>query len=97
MKDNSRFSLQELVLTIAALIITTIVISNWLQSRQSAQESAAAAQLGRTNTRSFRRVSFSEQLTDTRVSDSTPSNSIATTLDPNYAPHAYPTSTGNGR
>ena len=97
MKDNSRFSLQELILTIAALIITTIVISNWLQSRQSAQESAAAAQLGTTNMRSFRRISFNQQLTDARISGSTPSNFIATTLDPNYAPHAYPTSTGNGR
>ena len=97
MKDDPEFSLLEVLITLAALIITTIVISNWLQSRQSAQESAAAAQLGTTNTRSFRRISFNEQLTDTRVSDSTPSNSIATTLDPNYAPHAYPTSTGNGR
>jgi hypothetical protein len=45
MKNDSEFSLLEVLITVAALIITTIVISNWLQSRRSAQEAAAVAQL----------------------------------------------------
>src|SRR5437763_10384318 len=51
MKDNRGFSLLELLIVVAIiLIIATIAIPSLLRSRQSAQESAAVAQLRTINT-----------------------------------------------
>ncbi len=98
MKDNPAFSLFEVLITVAALIITTIVISNWLQSRRSAQKSVALAQLRTTNTRSFRNIPFDQALMSTKFSGSISSyNFSATASSPNNTANAYPTSVGNGR
>ena len=98
MKDNPGFSLFEVLITIAALIITTIVISDWLQSRRSAQESAAAAQLQANKMRSIRSVPSNQALMTSRFSDSFSSyNFNVTESSPNYTANTYPTSTGNGR
>ena len=51
MKDNRGFSLLELLIVVAIiLIIATIAIPSLLRSRQSAQESSAVAQLRTINT-----------------------------------------------
>src|ERR1051326_1342387 len=68
MKDNQAFSLLEMLITLAVLIITTIVVSNWLQSRRSAQGSAPAAQLRSTNTRFSRNIPFDQALMTYRFS-----------------------------
>src|ERR1051326_7204731 len=68
MKDNQAFSLLEMLITLAVLIVTTIVVSNWLQSRRSAQGSAPAAQLRSTNTRFSRNIPFDQALMTYRFS-----------------------------
>jgi hypothetical protein len=98
MKDNPAFSLLEVLITVAALIITTIVVSNWLQSRRSTQHLAAAAQPRATYTGSFMNIPFDQALMSSRFSGSYSSyNVIATESGPNNTANAYPTSIGNGR
>ena len=98
MKDNPAFSLFEVLITVAALIITTLVISNWLQSRRSAHKSAAVAQLRATNTRSFRNISFDLALMSSIFSGSLSSYNFSETASiPNNTANAYPSPFGNGR
>ena len=97
MKDNPAFSLFEVVITVAALIITTIVISNWLQSRRSAQESAAVAQLRAINTRSFRKTTLDQALVISRFSGSISSYNFSVTASSPNTANTYPASIGNGR
>jgi hypothetical protein len=98
MKDKPAFSLFEVLITVAALIITTIVISNWLQSRRSAHELAAVAQLRAINTRIFRNSPLEKALLSSRFSGSVSSyNFSATASSPNNTANAFPASISNGR
>src|SRR2546427_13218801 len=61
MKDNRGFSLLELLIVVAIiLIIATIAIPSLLRSRQSAQESSAVAQLRTINTAEVSYLSSNE-------------------------------------
>jgi hypothetical protein len=98
MKDNPAFSLFEVLITVAALIITTIVISNWFQSRRSAQESAAVAELRGINTQSFRNITLGQARLNSRFSGSISSyNFNVTASSPSNTANTFPASIGNGR
>jgi type IV pilus assembly protein PilA len=111
MKKNQGFSLLELLIVVAIiLIIATIAIPSLLRSRQSAQESSAVAQLRTINTAEVTYLSsnqgaygslpnlVTQGLLDTRFAGSVSGYNysvIATGTD--YTATATPTSTNAGR
>ena len=111
MKDNQGFSLLELLIVVAIiLIIATIAIPSLLRSRQSAQESAAVAQLRTINTAEVTYLSsnqgafgsiadlVTQGLLDSRFLGSVSGyNFTVTASGPNYTANADPTSTNSGR
>src|SRR2546427_1833515 len=111
MKNNRGFSLLELLIVVAIiLIIATIAIPSLLRSRQSAQESAAVAQLRTINTAEITYLSsnqgsygdipslITQGLLDTRFAGSVSGYSYSVTASgPNYTTSAIPTSTNAGR
>ena len=111
MQKNRGFSLLELLIVVAIiLIIATIAIPSLLRSRQSAQESSAVAQLRTINTAEITYLSSNQGayggvpelitagLLDTRFSGSVSGyNYTVTASGPNYTANADPTSTNAGR
>jgi type IV pilus assembly protein PilA len=111
MKDNQGFSLLELLIVVAIiLIIATIAIPSLLRSRQSAQESAAVAQLRTINTAEVTYLSsnqgafgsipdlVTQGLLDSRFLGSVSGyNFTVAASGPNYTANADPTSTNSGR
>jgi type IV pilus assembly protein PilA len=111
MKDNQGFSLLELLIVVAIiLIIATIAIPSLLRSRQSAQESAAVAQLRTINTAEVTYLSsnqgaygsITELITqgflDSRFAGSVSGyNYTVTASGSSYTANADPTSTNAGR
>ena len=111
MKENQGFSLLELLIVVAIiLIIATIAIPSLLRSRQSAQESAAVAQLRTINTAEVTYLSsnqgafgsipelISQGFLDSRFSGSVSGyNFTITASGSNYTANADPTSTNSGR
>src|SRR5215472_6806868 len=111
MKNNQGFSLLELLIVVAIiLIIATIAIPSLLRSRQSAQESAAVAQLRTINTAEITYLSsnqgaygniaelITQGLLDNRFSGSVSGYYYTVTASgPNYTANADPTSTNAGR
>ena len=111
MQDNQGFSLLELLIVVAIiLIIATIAIPSLLRSRQSAQESAAVAQLRTINTAEVTYLSsnqgafgsipdlVTQGLLDSRFLGSVSGyNFTITASGPNYTANADPTSTNSGR
>src|SRR3989475_12415540 len=111
MKTNRGFSLLELLIVVAIiLIIATIAIPSLLRSRQSAQESAAVAQIRTINTAEVTYLSsnqgaygdipslITQGLLDTRFSGSVSGYSYSVTASgTNYTASAMPTSTNAGR
>src|SRR5262249_33619980 len=111
MKDNRGFSLLELLIVVAIiLIIATIAIPSLLRSRQAAQESAAVAQIRTINTAEVTYLSsaggnygtvtnlITAGLLDTRFATSVSGytfNVQASQTD--YTAFATPTSTNAGR
>jgi len=110
MKDRG-FSLLELLIVVAIiLIIATIAIPSLLRSRQSAQESAAVAQIRTVNTAEITYLSsnqgsyggipelITQGLLDTRFSGSVSGyNFTVTASGSDYTASATPTSTNAGR
>ena len=111
MKTHQGFSLLELLIVVAIiLIIATIAIPSLLRSRQSAQESAAVAQIRTINTSEVTYLSsnqgafgniqslISQGLLDSRFSGSVSGyNFTVAASGPNYTVNADPTSTNAGR
>src|SRR2546430_13018325 len=111
MKTNRGFSLLELLIVVAIiLIIATIAIPSLLRSRQSAQESSAVAQIRTINTAEVTYLSsnqgsygstaqlITQGLLDNRFSGSVSGyNFTVTASGPNYTVNADPTSTNSGR
>jgi len=111
MKDNRGFSLLELLIVVAIiLIIATIAIPSLLRSRQSAQESAAVAQLRTINTAEVTYLSsnqgaygslpqlITQGLIDTRFGGSVSGyNYTVSATGTDYTASATPTSTNAGR
>ena len=111
MKNNQGFSLLELLIVVAIiLIIATIAIPSLLRSRQSAQESAAVAQLRTINTAEVTYLSsnqgafggiadlVTQGLLDSRFLGSVSGyNFTVAASGPNYTANADPTSTNSGR
>jgi type IV pilus assembly protein PilA len=111
MKKNTGFSLLELLIVVAIiLIIATIAIPSLLRSRQSAQESSAVAQIRTINTAEVTYLSsnqgsygdlpslITQGLIDARFSGSVSGyNFTVTASGPNYTTNADPTSTNAGR
>jgi prepilin-type N-terminal cleavage/methylation domain-containing protein len=111
MKNIRGFSLLELLIVVAIiLIIATIAIPSLLRSRQSAQESAAVAQLRTINTAEVTYLSsnqgafgdipslISQGLIDARFTGSVSGyNFTVTASGSNYTANADPTSTNAGR
>ena len=111
MKTNRGFSLLELLIVVAIiLIIATIAIPSLLRSRQSAQESAAVAQIRTINTAEVTYLSsnqgaygdipslITQGLLDTRFSGSVSGYSYSVTATgTDYTASATPTSTNAGR
>jgi prepilin-type N-terminal cleavage/methylation domain-containing protein len=111
MKNNQGFSLLELLIVVAIiLIIATIAIPSLLRSRQSAQESAAVAQLRTINTAEVTYLSsnqgafgsiadlVTQGLLDSRFLGSVSGyNFTIAASGPNYTANADPTSTNSGR
>src|SRR5438552_12523224 len=111
MKNNRGFSLLELLIVVAIiLIIATIAIPSLLRSRQSAQESAAVAQVRTVNTAEITYLSsnqgsyggiaelITQGLLDTRFSGSVSGyNFTVTASGSDYTASATPTSTNAGR
>ena len=111
MQKNRGFSLLELLIVVAIiLIIATIAIPSLLRSRQSAQESAAVAQIRTINTAEVTYLSsnqgsygtvpqlITQGLLDTRFSGSvTGYNFTVAASGPDYTVNADPTSTNAGR
>ena len=111
MQDNQGFSLLELLIVVAIiLIIATIAIPSLLRSRQSAQESAAVAQLRTINTAEVTYLSsnqgafgsiadlVTQGLLDSRFLGSVSGyNFTIAASGPNYTANADPTSTNSGR
>src|SRR3989442_2403599 len=107
MNRDRGFSLLELLIVVAIiLIIATIAIPSLLRSRQSAQESAAVAQLRTINTAEITYLSsnqgsygdipslITQGLLDTRFAGSVSGYSYSLTASgPNYTTSAIPTST----
>src|SRR5436309_6482132 len=110
MKDRG-FSLLELLIVVAIiLIIATIAIPSLLRSRQSAQESAAVAQIRTINTAEITYLSsnqgsygnaaqlITQGLLDSRFSGSVSGyNFVVTVSGSDYTASATPTSTNAGR
>src|SRR5438046_498781 len=108
---NKGFSLLELLFVVAIiLIIATIAIPSLLRSRQSAQESAAVAQVRTVNTAEITYLSsnqgsyggiaelITQGLLDTRFSGSVSGyNFTVTASGSDYTASATPTSTNAGR
>jgi type IV pilus assembly protein PilA len=111
MQNNKGFSLLELLIVVAIiLIIATIAIPSLLRSRQSAQESAAVAQIRTINTAEVTYLSsnqgsfgsvvqlISQGLLDNRFTGSVSGyNFTVAASGPNYTVNADPTSTNAGR
>jgi prepilin-type N-terminal cleavage/methylation domain-containing protein len=111
MQDNQGFSLLELLIVVAIiLIIATIAIPSLLRSRQSAQESAAVAQLRTINTAEVTYLSsnqgafgsipdlVTQGLLDSRFLGSVSGyNFTVAASGSNYTANADPTSTNSGR
>jgi type IV pilus assembly protein PilA len=111
MKNNQGFSLLELLIVVAIiLIIATIAIPSLLRSRQSAQESAAVAQLRTINTAEVTYLSsnhgafgsipdlVTQGLLDSRFLGSVSGyNFTIAASGPNYTANADPTSVNSGR
>jgi type IV pilus assembly protein PilA len=111
MKGNRGFSLLELLIVVAIiLIIATIAIPSLLRSRQSAQESSAVAQLRTINTAEVTYISsnqgsygdipslITQGLIDSRFSGAISGYGFTVTVSgPNYTANANPISTNAGR
>src|SRR5215470_1468488 len=111
MKSNRGFSLLELLIVVAIiLIIATIAIPSLLRSRQSAQESSAVAQLRTINTAEVTYLSsnqgaygtvaqlISQGLIDGRFTGSVSGYTYtATASGTDYTASASPTSANAGR
>ena len=111
MRGNRAFSLLELLIVVAIiLIIATIAIPSLLRSRQSAQESAAVAQLRTINTAEVTYLSsnqgafgdipslVSQGFLDSRFLGSVSGyNFTVAASGPNYTANADPTSINAGR
>ena len=111
MKKQKGFSLIELLIVVAIiLIIATIAIPSLLRSRQSAQESAAVAQIRTINTAEITYLSsnqgaygdvaslITQGLLDSRFSGSVSGYNFALTVSgTDYTASATPTSTNAGR
>ena len=111
MKTDRGFSLLELLIVVAIiLIIATIAIPSLLRSRQSAQESSAVAQIRTINTAEITYLSsnqgsyggipelITQGLLDTRFSGSVSGYNFAITASStDYTASATPTSTNAGR
>jgi len=111
MKTNRGFSLLELLIVVAIiLIIATIAIPSLLRSRQSAQESSAVAQIRTINTAEITYLSsnqgafggvpelITQGLLDSRFSGSVSGYSFTVTASStDYTAAAIPTSTNAGR
>jgi prepilin-type N-terminal cleavage/methylation domain-containing protein len=111
MKNNRGFSLLELLIVVAIiLIIATIAIPSLLRSRQAAQESSAVSQLRTINTAEVTYLSsnggnyggipelITAGLLDTRFSGPVSGYSFTVTASgADYTANAMPTSTNSGR
>ena len=111
MKSNRGFSLLELLIVVAIiLIIATIAIPSLLRSRQAAQESSAVAQIRTINTAEVTYLSsaggnygsipelITAGLLDSRFSGSVSGyNFLVTASGTEYTASATPTSTNAGR
>ena len=111
MKSNRGFSLLELLIVVAIiLIIATIAIPSLLRSRQAAQESSAVAQVRTINTAEVTYLSsnggnygsvpelITAGLLDTRFASSVSGYSFTVTASgTDYTATATPTSTNAGR
>jgi type IV pilus assembly protein PilA len=111
MKNNRGFSLLELLIVVAIiLIIATIAIPSLLRSRQAAQESSAVSQLRTINTAEVTYLSsnagnygsipelITAGLLDSRFSGAVSGYSFTVTAaGADYTANAYPTSTNSGR
>ena len=111
MKNNRGFSLLELLIVVAIiLIIATIAIPSLLRSRQAAQESSAVAQIRTVNTAEVTYLSsnggnygsvpelITAGLLDTRFASSVSGYVFAVTASgTDYTASATPTSTNAGR
>src|SRR5438045_6537379 len=111
MKDNRGFSLLELLIVVAIiLIIATIAIPSLLRSRQAAQESAAVAQIRTINTAEVTYLSsnagaygsvpelITAGLLDNRFANSVSGYTFTVQASgSNYTAQAIPTSTNAGR
>jgi prepilin-type N-terminal cleavage/methylation domain-containing protein len=111
MRKNAGFSLLELLIVVAIiLIIATIAIPSLLRSRQAAQESSAVAQLRTINTAEVTYLSsnagaygsipelITAGLLDGRFSGSVSGYSFTVTASgSDYTANASPTSTNAGR
>lgn len=111
MKSNRGFSLLELLIVVAIiLIIATIAIPSLLRSRQSAQESSAVAQIRTINTAEVTYLSsnggsygslemlITQGLLDNRFSGSVSGYNFAVTATgTDYTASATPTSANAGR
>src|ERR1041385_5887588 len=111
MRNNKGFSLLELLIVVAIiLIIATIAIPSLLRSRQSAQESSAVAQIRTINTAEVTYLSsnqgsfgtmaslITQGLLDSRFSGSVSGyNFTVAASGPDYTANADPTSINAGR
>ena len=111
MKSNRGFSLLELLIVVAIiLIIATIAIPSLLRSRQAAQESSAVAQLRTVNTAEVTYLSsnagaygsipelITQGLLDSRFTGSVSGYTFAVTATgSDYTASATPSSTNAGR
>ena len=111
MKTDRGFSLLELLIVVAIiLIIATIAIPSLLRSRQSAQESSAVAQIRTVNTAEITYLSsnqgsygdipqlITQGLLDSRFAGSVSGYSYAVSVSgSDYTTSATPTSTNAGR
>ncbi len=111
MKSNRGFSLLELLIVVAIiLIIATIAIPSLLRSRQAAQESSAVAQVRTINTAEVTYLSsnggnygsipelITQGFLDGRFANSVSGYTFTVTASgPDYTVNATPTSTNAGR
>ena len=111
MKTNRGFSLLELLIVVAIiLIIATIAIPSLLRSRQAAQESSAVAQIRTVNTAEITYLSsnqgsfggipelITQGLLESRFAGSVSGYSFTVTASgSDYTVSATPTSTNSGR
>ena len=111
MKSNRGFSLLELLIVVAIiLIIATIAIPSLLRSRQAAQESSAVAQIRTINTAQVTYLSsnagsygsvpelITQGLLDSRFGGSVSGYNFSVTASgSDYTAQAIPTSTNAGR